>query len=549
MIRSLAIAVSAFVALSGELQANDLYVKAGAADGDGTKAKPFGDIQDAVDKAVSGDVIHVVQGRYQGAFDVGWIVIDKPGLTLAGGYKDETFAERNPFLYPTFIIEKEGVMNGEGGYVRGKGGGGTIPESITIDGFWFDRKGQNGYDEKWNIQPPPILMRNIKPIIVLEQPDCHVRNCVFANSGFYAVRVLGDGSSVENNLFVNCNAFVIESFSKNRKIGKGYPFHKIKISHNTFVGIRNAYEGGRAISHDGGVPGAHLEVTDNIFHLAGTSSSVAYALTDLKNFKRDRWVTFSRNSISKFPKNVFYHFYSKDLTKTVALSKLADLAKAPVAEAKENDEEDPGFELDKEWAGAYDSIICQPYPIDHVKTGALFAPKNEKVKARGLQAAGPFPIVKGSLLPASTPDGGDGKEANLADFKEVDWNTLWTTGEGMVGKQIKVKCYWCGGGNVASGSGKSAVPYLAGASDKTHRVLKLRDLGPLVSGQTLMGFIRLGSSATNYIDKEANRPGPDGKDSECNQSFYVYATVRAAGAKLFGTGPQIVLEVETIKAE
>ena len=44
------------------VEAKDLYVRAGAAGGDGTRDKPFADPDDALRSAVSGDVIHVAAG-------------------------------------------------------------------------------------------------------------------------------------------------------------------------------------------------------------------------------------------------------------------------------------------------------------------------------------------------------------------------------------------------------------------------------------------------------------------------------------------------------
>jgi hypothetical protein len=575
-----------FLVLVGEAVAADWYVMAGAKRGKGTKEAPFKGIYKATDKATSGDVIHVVQGTYHGKLKCGYVVIDKPGLTVVGGYKDGTFAERNPFLYPTTIKAHPKAKGSKfaGGYFRTKKGGKpTKHESTTIDGFWFDRKEENSYSVDGNLGVP--LGSNTKPVIWFQEPDCHIRNCVFLNTALYAVRITGDENSIENCLFVNSNYCAVDLYGKSRKIGKGYPFNKMKIAHCTFFSMWNAVSleeaAGSAIMHNGG---AQVEITDNIFHLSsGNNASKGWALKDVRNFKGDQWITFNRNSVSQMRGGI-YIFYDPDQTATIGIwEDIADLEETNMAEAVDNDQENPFYDLDKEWFARYVSVIPHEdvsnkkvkmddynkmarllgkplqdvprkmgknmgvwYPVEHVKTGAFWKPTNEKVKKRGVQAAGPFPIVRGKLLGPATPAGEAAAEAPKRDYQEVDWDTLWTTGEKLVDKPIKLKCYYMKwDASYGAGFGKKAKPYLPGADKTTHKILALREVPEMDKGShTIKGFMRMGSAAANYVEKRAKRSGGRG---ECNFSFVVYGVVKKAGAKLFGKVPQIIIEIDTIK--
>lgn len=573
--------------LLGQARAGDWYVAPGAS-GDGTKASPIGGLHQAIDKAVAGDVIHVAQGTYHGKLSIGFIVIDKPGLTLCGGYKDATFAERNPFLYPTLIAEDPANKGSafEGGYVRAeKAGAPTVHDSTTIDGFWFDRKGQNSYDVKGNLTVP--TGSNTKPVIDFESPDCHVRNCVFLNTALYALRLNGDGSSVENCLFANVNYCGIELFGKGRKLEKGYPFHRFTVKNNTFFAIWNVSSleagAGAAITHSGN---AHVEVTDNIFCLSmGQPTSMGWAVKDLKNMKADRWIRFQRNSCSQLRGGILL-YYDPDTTASIAVwEKAEQLAETNLDEPEGNDLENPLFKLDPGWFERFVSVVPHedvsnkkvdmddynkwarllgrplqdvpramganfgtPYPIEHVQQGALWTTENAALKGRGVQAQGPFPVVKAALLAAAGGDEAAEEAPPAGDYEQIDWDGLMTRGEELVDKPVKLTCYyekWDTG--FTFGSGKDAKPYLTGTAATSHKILALRRVPEMVKGDpTIKGYVKLGSAAMSYVDKRAKRPGGRGA---CEFSFVVHAVVRKSEGKLMGKGPQVVLEVQAITAK
>ncbi len=68
------------------LPAADWFVAPGLATGDGGKAKPFNDPWRALAVAAPGDSIHIAEGIYFGRYDRSSWEIDRPRLTLLGGY-------------------------------------------------------------------------------------------------------------------------------------------------------------------------------------------------------------------------------------------------------------------------------------------------------------------------------------------------------------------------------------------------------------------------------------------------------------------------------
>ncbi len=576
---SLAFVVLAVLGPAATAEAADLYVNVASNEGDGTKEKPFADIQQAVDTAVGGDVIHVAQGEYHGKLKCGFIVVDKSGLTIVGGYKDATFAERNPFTFITTVKESPDFKGTsfDGGYFQmEQGGKPTVHKSTTIDGFWFDRKGQNTYSKEGSLS---VGTSNKAPILWFESQDCHVRNCVFLNSALYAVRLKGDGSSVENCLFVNANYCGIDFHGVGEKLAKGYPFNKFKIAHNTFFSMWNAdslEEGaGTAICHAGT---ATAEITDNIFHLStGVKTSMGWCVKDLRNMKADKWITFNRNSISQMRGGIYMYYDTKQTASIGVWEKPEQLKETPMAEAVDNDFENPFYELDKEWFERYVAVIPHEdvsnkkvnmddynkmarlfgkplqdvprkpghfmgtfYPLEHVKTGALWKPTNEKVKARGVQVAGPFPVTRAPHIAASEQASTAGRE-----YQEIDFDTLVAKGDDFVDKAVKVKCYYEKlDQGFTAGAGKDAKHYLEGADKGNYRIILLRKVPEIDKGMpTIRGFLKNGSAGSNYFDTNCKRAGGRGN---CDFSFVMSGVVKKTGAKISGKGPQIVIEIDSL---
>jgi hypothetical protein len=553
MYRRLALYIFAIILICGpasEIFASDWYVANVAKSGKGSIGNPFNEIQKAIDSAEIGDVIHVAQGTYTGKLRVGYLVIDKRGLTLVGGYKDQKFGERNPFTYVTRISEDPKSKNStfDGEYIRVTHAG-SIKEhrSTTIDGFWFDRKGQNKYDDKGNLRVPSGS--NIKPILTFQQPDCHVLNCVFVNSASYAVRVTGDGSSVRNCIFVNPNYAGIDVYGKGETISSGYQYPKILIDHCTFVSAWNSSSdergAGSFIVQNGG---ADLTISACIFNLSnGTSSSMGYVFKDEKNFKSEKWIHFIGNSVSRM-KGGIASMYVSDLTASIDVVSPDDLKETHL-DSDGNDTEDPGYEFDAGWLKRYKMAdqgknLGTWYPLADVESGAFFIPSNKKLAKRGVQTEGSFPVVKGKLLSGIADVDFSNKE-----YREIDWATLWKDGESLVGKAVTFKAYYLGWDySQASGFGEDKVYYMQGASEKSHKIISLRKIEAFESSEyPLKGYLRIGSKALDYIEKKARTYSADKKKASA-YSFIVSGTVKKAKAKVnMGNGPQIVIDIDSIE--
>ena len=88
---------------SHEAAARDWFVRAGAADGDGSIAKPFSDPWQALEKCEAGDVVNIAGGKYYGRLALGTWTIPFDNVQLIGGY-DAAFKERDPWKNPTSLL-------------------------------------------------------------------------------------------------------------------------------------------------------------------------------------------------------------------------------------------------------------------------------------------------------------------------------------------------------------------------------------------------------------------------------------------------------------
>lgn len=183
---------------SGVARAADWYVAPGSAGGDGTKQKPFPDPWRALAVASPGDSIHICEGTYHGRYDRSVWEIDRPRITLLGGY-DRGFTKRDPWKQPSvFAFYRDYEGSSESNLLWGR----DDHSGVVLDGLAFDGGGRNRYDPK-----PPFGLRGglglVGPLVILTSPDVVIRNCVFVNSLTGAAELRGEGSRFENNLVVN----------------------------------------------------------------------------------------------------------------------------------------------------------------------------------------------------------------------------------------------------------------------------------------------------------------------------------------------------------
>ena len=202
---------------------------AGSPRGDGSQAKPLKDIQRAITLAQNGDVIRVAEGDYLGTLDQGFIEIQNKYISVIGGYSPD-FSEHNPAKYRTTIrpgAAQAGTCGSKGTiHILAKG---NPQATVVIDGFVLDRGQINVYCKpipenpvtstpNANFETGRIVFPGESPSAVMgtftvKEPlirgeiegNIIIRNCVFLNSGNYAImaaiRPVGK-MEVYNNIFV-----------------------------------------------------------------------------------------------------------------------------------------------------------------------------------------------------------------------------------------------------------------------------------------------------------------------------------------------------------
>jgi len=173
----------------------DWFVRAGAQGGDGSKARPFKDPWQALEKMESGDFIHVAEGDYFGKLKAGIWKIDTTNITLLGGY-DASFKERNPWKHPTRLTCPPDY--------KGRRGGNTIEgvddhTGAVVDGFVFDKVANNQYTPEGDLL---YSRSDSADHIWFAKNDVVIRNNIFVNGAMGAIRAQS-GQTIENNIFIN----------------------------------------------------------------------------------------------------------------------------------------------------------------------------------------------------------------------------------------------------------------------------------------------------------------------------------------------------------
>ncbi|MDL2310196.1 DUF1565 domain-containing protein, partial [Parabacteroides sp. OttesenSCG-928-B22] len=211
---------------------------AGSRTADGSKEKPYKDLQAAIDAANEGSVIRVAEGNYLGKMDQGFIELKKY-LTLEGGWNTD-FSERDPVKHPTTIrpdaaIAKAGTAGAHAlmdVIVKGNRGG-----TVMIDGMVFDMGEYNLYCQPVYENPvasAPAGCETGRIICVGESPSgvptmggipgsrqavygavegkLIVRNCVFSNAVHYGIQMENIAGNWEfyNNIFIACRMAACE---------------------------------------------------------------------------------------------------------------------------------------------------------------------------------------------------------------------------------------------------------------------------------------------------------------------------------------------------
>ncbi len=275
--------------LAADAAARDWFVRAGATAGDGSLAKPFGAIWQALDGCLAGDKIHVTQGKYYGKLEAGAWVIPWPRVELLGGY-DKAFKKRNPWKYRSELLWKKGSKNRSqearvSGSLKGH-------EGVVLDGFIIDMDAENEHKSDGSLKEPYR-----KGAVRIFHKGSKIRNNVILNSAQAAITT-GMATTVENNLILNqlMNAIEIKGSSRqgdvpatvvkdntilytwDYKAGPGTGATRgLGINTKVATDIVNnliAYTDNHAvvIYRYGDDPLAQITFKDNVFHMNGYSN-------------------------------------------------------------------------------------------------------------------------------------------------------------------------------------------------------------------------------------------------------------------------------------
>jgi len=314
------------------------FVRAGESGGDGSREQPFHDPYKALEKAAPGDVIHVAEGEYGGKLKNGKWIIDKKYLVLLGGW-DREFRVRDPWKTPSLLHwPTDSKTQGQGPLLEGTGD----HTGLIVDGFAFDRRSLNLYDQDGFIVPS---RSDVSEHVVVFSPESVVRNCTFVNGAGGAARI-SNGVTFENNIIANVWTSAI-------KVTSGFGTRVARIRNNTilFVFSRGDFHDGSNSTGSGIelsplvpaiVEGNLIQYVDN-FAIKSNANLNEVAVTNNSFFRN--WSTFRTTKNTPPP--------------TVDENSMHLMAHLPLRRADGNVVVDGGFTLEP---GFYSSWFARTSP-------------------------------------------------------------------------------------------------------------------------------------------------------------------------------------------
>lgn len=201
---------------------NTYYVSrtTGSNKNDGSKAKPYKNLQKAINVAKKGDKIYVAEGNYYGLLNKGSLELKK-ALEIYGGYAKD-FSERNILKHQSLIMppaKTNGTAANAG--VLFINITDRTPSTVIIDGIIFDKGESNAYHATKGKPKGVITGMYLKPpgkgvgdiiskksnLIGGSFPNGEliIRNCVFNNGDKYAIQmgVVKANVKIINNVFTS----------------------------------------------------------------------------------------------------------------------------------------------------------------------------------------------------------------------------------------------------------------------------------------------------------------------------------------------------------
>lgn len=314
------------------LQAADLYVSlaTGSNKNNGTKEAPLKNLWKALEKAETGDTIHLAEGNYPGKMKCGWFLMAKP-VSLIGGYSSD-FSERNPLKHRT-LFQPANEHNDKKGsglgilHLEFEKSPAKAPKGfqIKIDGLIFDdgfassyhaTKGKPaGFDTGMWLQGPAknpadkcvsAARYSIYSATASRgEGDIEIENCLFVNGSNMALNLnwWKGKVTVENCVFCNNRIIGASVSCTNPK-----PSVEWKFKHNTVLftwSTKNDLLGmGYGVRVNEKI---HAEIEDNIIGL-----NVLTGLDNTKGSPKDKKI--------KIDGNIFFLNRESDIQMTISPS-------------------------------------------------------------------------------------------------------------------------------------------------------------------------------------------------------------------------------------
>jgi len=411
-------------------QGRDWFVLAGAGSGDGSRAKPFKDPYQALEKAELGDVIHVAGGEYGGKLKSGLWKVTTKYLTLLGGYNRD-FTQRDPWANPTLLAWPSDAKTQPLGYTLEGEGDVT---GLVVDGFVFDKKLRNKYLQNGDME---FSGSDTRYSVFIPSPEGVVRNCVFVNHALSPIR-MAEPFTLENNIIMNTVNAVMEVSANTAQ--------NSVIRNNTFLfswdkRFGDVHSGtGFALT----VRKGPLLIEKNVFMFMDNNA--------LKIYADPKEVTLTDNV---FNKNLYSNVLVKE-DKVIDDGTFGQLADVGFRKCGGNSVENPDFDLDPSWMNVYmnrtayvpgkvamddwnqmRSLLGQPLMASGGKAADGFAPAYDWKKAMKLFPRNPR-VTAGArkvnlevkFTGVARADPTEGKS-----YAEAAWDAL----PSMVGQRIEVK--------------------------------------------------------------------------------------------------------------
>lgn len=321
--------VAEAVAAKARPKGRDWFVKAGTSGGDGSREKPFRDPFQALERCEAGDSIHVAGGEYHGKLKAGRWRLDMPYVALLGGY-DAGFARRNPWAHPTRLLCPAEYKGSRGGYTLE---GAEDHRGAIVDGFVFDKLTNNRYLSDGSLDSRSDATEHLW----LALPECEVRNCVFVNGAFGAVR-LANGQSVENCIFLNHAVMTVA-------VEKGHSTEPFRFRGNT---VAFAWDKRPGIGH--GRSGSLLYLRGDVRAVIERN---VFACADNDALRLDTRPELVALVDNLFHGNLWSHVQHMPQWRSIQTANFAQLADLGLKAAQGNVIADPELTLEAPWLAAY----------------------------------------------------------------------------------------------------------------------------------------------------------------------------------------------------